>query len=836
MASEGRTYTFLFTDLAQSSAGWEHDRLAMGERISRHNAEVRRAVEASGGTVFKSLGDGLAAVFDLPHDAVFAAVECVRTLQDAEVRIGVHSGYAEPMEGDFQGAAVNRVARIVELARPGQVLVSSTCHDLAVDLLSPNIEWKKLGQVVLRGHTRREVLWQAFRNGEGSEVAPFASLGTQSDLVPVDHRFVGRDHERAALRAFVLEGISPIVTVLGFGGVGKSSLANAVAWDCLHRFPGGVRWLDCESCRTGEQALAAIAIGLDQPVDNLTPEAIAAAAAETETLLILDCCEGIAAELGFLSRIVRSCARLRVLITSRRLIGLPGEQTFELKGLDQTSSRGVPSPAERLFLEAANLAVPDFAPTKSQLRTVTGIVRALEGIPLAIILAASRLRHVSLEDVEARVRNSQLGALRSPSGQGRHSSLHQVVESTVSLLDPEDRAAAARFTVFQGGFRLEDALGVLGDTDETLDLLSRLRDSSLLATEIRHQALRYRQLDSVREFLLESTPANELAPWRDAHARHFAQLALATGKAMLAAASVTVAEAIQADGGNFKAGFAHAVESGNRGLVLDYARGLARIYVESGLLHEFGFLAVESTAAAVAEGDHGLYIELLGLQGIAARRSGFPEVAAGHWEERANAAHQIGDASAEADALGDLIDLSIEQGDPDAARQLVERLRHVVPQSTDPEAGVWLELFEARCLVIEGHPSDGLAMAIAAQSRQSDPAHTPYVLSTVAKIAREAGDYGASLRAANRMVRHALEGRQLHRAGVGLIEVATTAEESGDRDLARRAVAAMLALPRRHSPRVVAFAREAANRLGVQPVHCARAETFLSLVTEIVSA
>lgn len=654
------------------------------------------------------------------------------------------------------------------------------------------------------------------------------------NLIGLERPFVGRVKERQLLLNAVTEDRSRLVTLLGFGGMGKSTLASVVAWDCVDKFVDGVWWAECETCRNVEQALGAIATAIGEPMVELGPEPMAAAIGKRKLLLVMDCCEGLAGELAMLARLIRSCPHLHVLTTSRRTLDVPGERVIELTGLDVGSGRGALSDAEQLFVDAAVAADPDFE-VDTRRKEVHRIVRRLEGIPLALILAASRLRHLSLDDVDERLERGQLATVRAPSGKGRHSSLHEIVASTLALVEPEDQKAAARVAVFQGGFRLADAQAVLGDSTEALDQLSRLRDSSLLQAEARSSGLWYRQLDSVREFLREATAIDELRPWREAHARHFASLALEVRASLEKSEDSAVAEILAASGGNLREGWVFSVETGDSHLIRDYAFGLARAYVEAGLLQDLATMAAPALDAAAKLGDDSLRFEVLGLLGIAARRSGHFDLAMQRWLERADAARDADNPTVEADALGDVIDLAIERGQVESARELLVRLDRVVPRSTDAEADVWAKLFEARCLLAEGRSLEALQVALEAQSRQKDPAHEAYVLRTVSGILRQAGDLEDSRRTAERLLIRALEGEQLHRAAVALIELVEVARAAGDFDRARKAVIALLALPRRYVPKVFVQARELASNLGIAKHPPLRVPVFLDLARSLIA-
>jgi|GEM_PF-4471522 len=205
---------------------------------------------------------------------------------------------------------------------------------------------------------------------------------------------------------------------------------------------------------------------------------------------------------------------------------------------------------------------------------------------------------MGLEDVDGRLEKGQLATVRAPSGKGRHSSLHQIVASTLALVELEDQKMASRVAVFQGGFRLDDAQSVLGDSRDTLDQLSRLRDCSLLLAETRVSGLWYRQLDSVREFLREVTPPEELLPWRAGHARHYAGLALDVRSLHERSEDSTVAEILAVSGGNLRTGLVFAIETGDDRLIRDYAFGLSRAFVEAGLLQDLATLAASGPGDA----------------------------------------------------------------------------------------------------------------------------------------------------------------------------------------------------------------------------------------------
>lgn len=699
MPGESETRAFLFTDIARSSAGWEREPEAMARRIAAHNATVREAVERHGGEVFKSLGDGLAAVFSDAAEAVLAALAAQSALEPGIVRIGVHAGAARWMDGDWQGAAVNRTARIADLAHPGQVLVSATAYGLAADLVGSEIAWVGLGSARLAGHDRPEGLWQAAMPGAAAEFPRLPFEEPPHNLLGPERELVGRAREREELSGLLAGRKRRQATLLGFGGMGKTTLATAVAWDCLPDFPGGVWWAELETCRTEEQAAAVVASAVADGA--AAPGGLAEAIGDARTLLVLDCCDGLGGRLGFVERLLRACPGLSVLAISRCVLGLPAEHIVELRGLDQCPGPDGLSDATRLLHQAVEDATGEPLPRTAR-KQAAALAKRLEGSPLAILLAAGRLRLMSFETLAGRVEESHLRSLRSSEAHGRHASLRHVVETSLELLDEEDREWTFKAAVFRGGFRLEDFLDVYGREEEVEDAVHRLRDRSLLSVEPGPHGLRFRQLDAVREFATEAADPALTRPWREAHARHYATVA-----ASLAGLEASEsARCLLAEGGNFTEGAGWAVEADDPSLVAAYAWALARPYAEVGLVHAFESLADAGHRAAVALGDTALRVELLGLQGIVARRAGALDRAKEAWQLRARLAEEAGREELLADTLGDLTTLAIELGEHSAAEELLGRIEAIAARSACADLEYSGPCLRARLAVARKDPAE----------------------------------------------------------------------------------------------------------------------------------
>ncbi|MBS1715815.1 MAG: adenylate/guanylate cyclase domain-containing protein [Armatimonadetes bacterium] len=799
MAGPAQVATFLFTDIAGSSSTWERDPDAALAAVTAHNACVRRHVEANGGHVFKSLGDGLAAVFESPMSAVQAAVAVqadVTASLGPVVRIGAHSGPAVAHEGDYQGAAVNRAARIAAVAYPGQTLVSATTFGLAADLLGRAVEWRRIGEVRLRGHLRGEDLWQPDLAGRGTGFPAPVGTEPEHNLVALEREMVGRTREHRALSSLLTERRRRLVTVLGFGGTGKTTLANRTAWSCLDDFDE-VWWTGLEICRTEAHARAAIVASVSDGAGS--GQALSESFGKGETLLVLDCCDMLAGRLDAVGELLRSFPKLSILATSRNVLGLPYEHVFELGGLDLKPGAGGLSDASRLFVEAAEASV-GLQPTRADRALVGGIVERLEGNPLAILLAAGRLRAMSLEELAARVLESPLGIVRSTRPGGRHESLRHVVETSMSILDDVDREWTVRLSVFEGPFQGQDAAALFGADSATEDALLRLRDSSLLTTGGGAGTLTFRQPDPVREFARESVGEPETARWREAHARHFAGIARDEAARFERGETEQATATILARLGDLRAGFAASVTDQKPDQVVPFVRCLARFAAETGENDDFEALAEAGFTAARETGDSTLELELLGLRGIVARRSGRITDARDAWSARVRAAESVGNATAECDALGDLADLALSEGDLAQARSYLREAREKSDRSEATDVQVWLTVLEGRTALAERDTEMARLCLKAISQAKVAPDQDFFRLRAVSELARGVGESALAEAAAIEMVRSAMVLRHAARAAQGLWSALAVFDTDSRTSASDDVVQALLRLPRRVDP------------------------------------
>ena len=495
------TVTFLFTDVEGSTRLWDESPDVMRHAMARHDELLRDAVESHDGFIVKNTGDGFHAVFATAHDAVTAAVAAQRALladdwniaETVRVRMGIHTGEAEVRDGDYSGGAVNRAERLMSVAHGGQIVVSAATEELLHDALPEKYGFIDLGEHRLRDLGRPERLFQVAHPDLGREFAPLRTLDAfpRNNLpAPVDS-FVGRRAELADVLDAL--GDSRLVTLTGPGGSGKTRLALEAATAALPSFRerGVVR----ESRGRGRTANGSCRWWLPRwACRKLTDEPVADTLEhwlrDRQLLLVLDNCEPIVgAVASFAERYLARCAGVRILATSREFLGVRGERALGTPPLDVADdpAHAGESDAVELFMVRASAAAPGFDADVADVATVAQICRRLDGLPLAIELAAARLRALSLEQIATRL-DDRFRLLR-----GGERTLEAVVAWSYDLLTDAEREVFVRLAVFPADFSLEAAEMVVSDAvveeGDILDLLTRLVEKSLVTTVISRRHL-----------------------------------------------------------------------------------------------------------------------------------------------------------------------------------------------------------------------------------------------------------------------------------------------------------------------------------------------------------
>jgi predicted ATPase/DNA-binding SARP family transcriptional activator/class 3 adenylate cyclase len=508
--------TFLLTDIVDSVSLWERDPPAMSDAVARHDALVHDAVGASGGELVRTKGEGDStfSVFDHPAKAVAAAV----AVQDAvggqkwptavplRVRAGVHTGDAEPRDGDWYGPAVNRAARLRALADAQETLVSGVTAGLVADQLPDTVRLLYRGRRVLRGIERPEEVWELVpaKDPRLSAAAP----AWEGRLPVALTRFVGRGADFDQLTRLIED--ERLVTLTGPGGSGKTRLAMEVARHAARQ--GTMVWLAelaplWEEGMVAEAVAAAVGVEAEQdPLDELLtrPELLAG-------VLVLDNCEHLLGDCTVLTeRLLATAPELRVLATSREPLGLAGERVWPVVPLDVPDESvrdreqldGVES--VELLLDRARAVRPDLDVGDDDVASVVQICRVLDGVPLAIELAAGRLRSLSFVGLAERL-GDQLTVLARYRSAGRDDARHQTLRVTLDwsydLLTEQQQTLAQRLSVFAGGFRLDAVEAVCGGDLDVLDGIDELVAKSLVTFD--GVTARYRLLEPLRQYFAE---------------------------------------------------------------------------------------------------------------------------------------------------------------------------------------------------------------------------------------------------------------------------------------------------------------------------------------------
>ncbi len=534
--------TFLFTDIEGSTARWEEDPRAMEEAQTTTRRLISAAIDLHHGAVFKLVGDGLYAAFESAPNALAAALAAQLALHEEDwgtaetlrVRMAIHTGTAFPAEGDYLGPPLNRCGRLLGAGHGGQILVSATTAGLTTGSLPPHTELLGLGSFQFAGLSTPDEIYQLTNSDLLSEFPALrAATATRTNLPIRSSSFVGRTAALVQLQSMLQE--TRLITLIGAGGAGKTRLALEVGNHVVDRYPDGVWLVEFAPVVDPELAVAAVAQSLGvtrRPTEPLT-ESVLDHLRSRSLLMILDNCEHVidaAARLA--DAALRDAPGLTLLATSREGLGVDGEQRWPVPPLELPLENApieqlLDSEAVRLFADRATHARPGFSIGASSVPVVAKICRELDGMPLAIELAAARLKTLSLTDLANRLedRFSLLtGGVRT--ALPRHQTLRAVVDWSFDLLDDDERSLFSTLSVFAGGFTLEGAEAVAVPGLDVVDLLGRLLDKSLVIAEIDGDGEgRYRMLETLRRYgegvLVDRSEAEKVA---SRHMSYFLQL------------------------------------------------------------------------------------------------------------------------------------------------------------------------------------------------------------------------------------------------------------------------------------------------------------------------
>jgi predicted ATPase/class 3 adenylate cyclase len=727
------TVTFLFTDIEGSTRLWEEFPDAMRGALARHDAILRDGVAAHEGHVVKTTGDGIHAVFGTAHDAVDAAVVMQRGLAAESfgemgrlrVRMGVHSCEAEYRDGDYYGGEVNRAARLMSVAHGDQIVVSLSTSALVRGGL---VEFVDLGEHRLRDLTNRERIFQVSAPGLARDFPELRSLDSLPGNLPRQvTSFVGRDAEIAVV-ADLVRG-SSLVTLTGVGGVGKTRLALQVAAEVVPHFRDGAWFAELAGVRDPEAVADALVamFGLQPRASVSAAAALVEFLAGKELLLLLDNCEHVLRVVaGLVDAIARGCPGVRVLATSREGLNVAGERMLGVASLEvpsDTAGLGTIAGCDAvvLFVERARAVKASFALDATNAGAVAQVCRRLDGIALAIELAAARVAMLTPAEVAQRLdQRFRLLASGQRTTVERHQTLRAAIDWSYELLGETEQLLLARLSVFAGGFSLDAVevvtVGGAVETNEVFELLATLVSRSLVIADTDGVETRYRLLETIRQYAQEHLDdSGDGDRLRAAHGAYFAVFAELAIPNAVGPDGIEWERRVQREFDNIRAALIWATETGD----LDTAIRLLAVWDAPAQFPDPSLMstarwASDTVLARPEASEHPKYPAALGGAGFLA------------WAE----------------------------GDQDLARRRCdEALAAEERLGSSPSIGIWNVLTQTS--LAEGHATEAVEhaqRAVALARGRGEPASLAQTLATSALAQALAGDPTAALPAAEEAV------------------------------------------------------------------------------------
>jgi predicted ATPase/class 3 adenylate cyclase len=673
--------TFLFTDVEGSTLRWEREPEAMRESWKQLEPFSRSRVAAAAGWVVKGTGDGILAVFEDADRALAASVEIQLGAGDLPMRIALNTGEAEPQAGDYFGAALNRCHRVLAAAHGGQILITGATAAGLIGPLPEGAVLIDLGHHRLRGISDRVPIFQV---GHPRLKRDFPRLATEDlglDNLPVElTEFIGREKELDQA-ATLVEG-ARLVTLIGAGGSGKSRMAVRLAERMMGGFSDGVWLVPLADLVDGTHIPKQIARALGVPEEPGAPwmDTLQERLRHRQTLLVIDNCEHLldaAAETA--DRLLRACSELKFLATSRQKLGVPGEAAFVVPPMQVPSLEDLDSPeavgacdSVRLFVQRARLVDMGFELGPANAAMVGSICRAVDGIPLALELAAGKLGTLSIEGVAKRL-GERLGVLAGGSRTGpiRHRTMRATLDWSYDLLGDDERTLLAQLSIFRGGFDLRACEEVCLVAGDTIEVLAGLIDKSLVMRN--RVGGRFRLLEPVRVYAGEKLAAlGRVEETAQRHARCFAANVDSEPKGIPQSQDqVAWLDRIEADHDNIRASIRFALDQGEEELALRLAAGSWEFWHLRGHLTEGRQWLERAIAAAPAVGDDLLALALMGA-GTLAGSQGDDRAAEHYLRDALDLYRQRHDDVAAAAATRRLAALPHRRGDLHRAASLFE--------------------------------------------------------------------------------------------------------------------------------------------------------------------
>ncbi|MBA3725229.1 MAG: adenylate/guanylate cyclase domain-containing protein, partial [Armatimonadetes bacterium] len=596
--------TFLFTDIEDSCGLWERDTAGMEVDLEKHDRVLREAVESRAGRIFRSAGDSVLARFESAADAVKAAIDAQLRLRATvwgeatpiRVRMAIHDGEAQGRAGDFYGPALNRCARILGVAYGDQILLSRSIRDSVENQLSSVTNLKPLGKVHLRGLEGPEEIYQVGHPGLKADFPPLAGLDTSPHNLPVQlTSFVGRNRDLREINKLL--SASRIVTLTGPGGCGKTRLSLKLGEQVLEEFVDGVWFVELHALTNQDAVAGAVAsvFSVAERTGQTIEEALAEWLQPKKALIIIDNCEhlleGVSAFVGGMSA---QCPNLKWLLTSRGPVHVHGEAIYRVPTLsvpeeDETRLASITRcAAVKLFTDRASV-ISSFNLTSASAPHVASICRRLDGMPLAIEVAASWTKALAPRQIAERLgKHLDLLHRASPSKLSKHETLRAAIDWSYDLLVDQERRLFRQLAVFSGGWTLEAAEQVCQLEIDPIHVLASLIDKSLVMTEEGLAGeLRYRYLETIREYALERfSETGDEVDVRRRHLQYFMSFAHEAEKGMTGDAQAEWMSRIDLERGNLRAAMRSGLDLDETEPALKMAVSLWRYWYYHGQFSE----------------------------------------------------------------------------------------------------------------------------------------------------------------------------------------------------------------------------------------------------------